>query len=182
MEVESKQEATESKMESSFSEANGKINGLSEQMKFVLARIIQPSQSVLSSPILLDKKKDGSWQFCVDYHALNNATVPYKYPILVVNELLNELYGATIFLKIDLKSSYRQIRVQPSNVHKTAFHTHEGHYKFLVKPFELRNTPSTFQAIMNNILQPHLQKFISYSFTTSSSIVKQWRITCDILL
>ena len=121
---------------------------------------IRPSVSHWGAPVLFVKKNDGSMRLCIDYRELNKVTVRNKYPLPRIDYLFDQLQGACVFSKIELRPRYHQLRVRGEEVPKTAFRTKYGHYEFLVMLFSFTNAPTTFMDLMNKVFKPYLDQFV----------------------
>jgi hypothetical protein len=121
---------------------------------------IRPSSSPWGCPALFVKKKDQSLRLCVDYRPLNAVTIKNKYPLPCIDILFDQLAGARVFFKVDLRLGYHQIKICPEDVPKTAFSTRYGLYEYLVMSFGLTNAPAYFMYLMNSVFMPELDKFV----------------------
>ena len=132
--------------------ASVELKELKLQLQELLEKgFIRLSVSPWGAPVLFVKKKDGTLRLCVDYKKLNKMTVKNKYLLPRIDDLCNQLKGASVFSKIDLRSGCHQLRIKDANVHKTAFRTLCGHYEFLIMSFGLTNAPAAFIGLMNRV-------------------------------
>ncbi|XP_041011297.1 uncharacterized protein LOC121255072 [Juglans microcarpa x Juglans regia] len=155
------EQATTLVHKSPYRMAPSELKELKVQIEELLAKgFIRPSSSPWGAPVLFVKKKDGTLRMCIDYRDFNKVTDKNKYPLPKIDDLLDQLRGAAIFSKIDLRSRYHQLRIREQDVSKTAFRTRYGHFKFLVMPFRLMNALATFMELTNRIFLQYLDSFV----------------------
>ena len=106
--------------------------------------------------VLFSKKKDKTLRLCIDYRQLNRVTIKNRYPLSWVDDLFDQLRGARVYSKIDLLTSYHQLRIRETNIPNTTFRTRYGHFEFIVIPFGLTNAPAAFMDFMHRVFQPYL--------------------------
>nr|GEV34366.1 putative reverse transcriptase domain-containing protein [Tanacetum cinerariifolium] len=141
--------------------APSEMKELAEQLQELSDKgFIRPSSSPWGAPVLFVKKKDGSFRMCIDYRELNKLTVKNRYPLPKIDDLFDQLQRSSVYSKIDMPSSYHQLRVHEEDISKTAFRTRYRHYEFQVMPFGLTNAPAVFMDLMNRVCKPYLDKFM----------------------
>jgi hypothetical protein len=121
---------------------------------------IRPSTSPWAATVLFVEKKDGTKRMCIDYRSLNEVTIKNKYPLPRIEDLFDQLRGASVFSKIDLRSGYHHLRIRPSDILKTTFITKYRLYEFTVMSFDLTNAPAYFMYLMNSVFMDYLDKFV----------------------
>ncbi|XP_027067870.1 uncharacterized protein [Coffea arabica] len=136
--------------------APAELKELKLQLQDLLERgFIHESGSPWGAPVLFVKKKEGTLRLCIDYRGLNNVTIKNKYPLPHIDELFDQLQGAVVFSKLDLRQGYYQLLIKKEDVPKTAFNSRYGHYEFAVMPFGLTNAPAAFMDLMHRIFKPY---------------------------
>ena len=137
------------------------LEEIKKQIKELLKKgYIRPSSSPWGASVLLFEKKDGSLRMVVDYHALNEVMIKNKYPLLMINDLFDQLQGAKVFSKIGLRSGYNQLKIREQDIPKTIFTTRYGLYEYTVMSFGLTNAPAYFMSMMNKLFMEFLENFV----------------------
>nr|GEY65365.1 putative reverse transcriptase domain-containing protein [Tanacetum cinerariifolium]GEY66310.1 putative reverse transcriptase domain-containing protein [Tanacetum cinerariifolium] len=140
--------------------ANRNLELSNQNSRIGRPRFYRPSTSPWGAPVLFVKKKDGSFRMCIDYRELNKLTIKNPYLLPRIDDLFEQLYGLSIYSKIDLRSGYHQLRVRDEDIPKTTFRTRYGQNEFQVTPFGLTNAPAVFMDLMNRVYKPYLDKFV----------------------
>ncbi|KAH0781716.1 hypothetical protein KY290_001314 [Solanum tuberosum] len=141
--------------------APSELKELKEQLNDLLDKgFIRPNVSPWGAPVLFVRKKDGSLRMCIDYRQLNKVTIKNKHPLPRIDDLFDQLQGASCFSKIDLRFGYHQLKVRECDIPKITFKTRYGHYEFLVMSFGLTNAPAAFMNLMNRVYKPYLDMFV----------------------
>jgi hypothetical protein len=137
------------------------LQELKMQLKELLdLGLIRPSVSPWGAPIIFIRNKYGSWRLCIEYHQMNKGMIKNQYPLLRIDDMFDQMKGATVFSKIDLRSGYHQLQIKEDDIPKTAFKMRFVHYKFILLPFRLTNAPGVFMSLMNGVFHEYLDKFI----------------------
>jgi hypothetical protein len=145
----------------SYRMATPEIAELKEHIKELLQQgFIHPSSSPWGAPVIFVSKKDGTQRLCVDYHALNEVTIKNNYPLPRIDDLFDQLCGACVFSKIDLRSGYHQLKIRECDIPKTGFILRYGLYEYTVMSFGLTNAPAYFIYLMNKVFIEYLDKFV----------------------
>jgi hypothetical protein len=121
---------------------------------------IRPSVSPWGAPTLFWRNKDGTLRLCIDFRQPNKVTIKNKYPFPRIDDLFDQLKGAIIFSKIELRSDYYQVRIKEQYINNTIFRTRYGHFEFTVVPFRISNAPIVFMCLMNGVFREYLDKFV----------------------
>ena len=137
------------------------LQGLRVQLQELLDKgFIRPSTSPWGTPVLFAKKKGKTLRLCIDYRQLNRVMIQNRYPLPRIDDLFDQLRGARVYSKIDLRTGYHQLRVRETDIPKTVFRTRYGHFEFTVMPFGLTNALAAFMDLMHRVFQPYLDQFV----------------------